>query len=222
MTERNYNHYFRPCPFNEIDLYRFARIFEITDSELFHALKKIIAAGKRGNKDRSTDIMEAVDSLVRSIEMDCEENPNLFNDINKLKKIKSTYQSIGKIFTIQENTIYMNNAPDLGDLVKTLVKRPEPATIPAKTTENTQILGGTSDSQPQSNTTLPGKQPVSQQPQKKGPYKPNKQIIKIHAKCPDCESELMSDEGGNVWCTSYGCGYVELANDKLCPTCGLD
>lgn len=71
--ERQYNHYFKPCPYNEIDLYRVARILNINENELFHAFKKIVAAGKRGAKSNTVDIIEAVDSLVRWLEMRVED-----------------------------------------------------------------------------------------------------------------------------------------------------
>ena len=74
---RKYNHYFRPIPpgVTAIDLYRFAEMFEITDSSLFHAVKKIVAAGKRGSKNTAQDVQEAIDSLVRWQEMRREETP---------------------------------------------------------------------------------------------------------------------------------------------------
>lgn len=72
---RKYNHYFRPIPpgVTAIDLYRFAEMFEITDSSLFHAVKKIVAAGKRGSKNTAQDVQEAIDSLQRWQEMRREE-----------------------------------------------------------------------------------------------------------------------------------------------------
>ena len=74
---RKYNHYFRPIPpgVTAIDLYRFAEMFEITDSSLFHAVKKIVAAGKRGSKAVEQDVQEAIDSLQRWQEMRREETP---------------------------------------------------------------------------------------------------------------------------------------------------
>jgi len=74
---RKYSHYFRPIPpgVTAIDLYRVAEMFEITDQCLFHALKKIVAAGKRGSKTVGQDVQEAIDSLVRWQEMRGEEVP---------------------------------------------------------------------------------------------------------------------------------------------------
>lgn len=74
---RKYNHYFRPIPpgVTAIDMYRFAEMFEITDSSLFHAVKKIVAAGKRGSKTVEQDVQEAIDSLQRWQEMRREETP---------------------------------------------------------------------------------------------------------------------------------------------------
>ena len=74
---RKYNHYFRPIPpgVTAIDLYRFAEMFEITHNQLFHAFKKIVAAGKRGSKTIEQDVQEAIDSLQRWQEMRREETP---------------------------------------------------------------------------------------------------------------------------------------------------
>lgn len=68
-----YNHYFKPCPYSEIDLYRIGRMFEITDNEIFHAFKKIVASGRRGNKSKHQDIIEAIDALHRYLEIEIED-----------------------------------------------------------------------------------------------------------------------------------------------------
>ena len=48
-----------------VDVYRLIRLWEISDPELQHALKKILAAGQRGAKSAAQDVQEAIDSLVR-------------------------------------------------------------------------------------------------------------------------------------------------------------
>lgn len=66
---RKHNHYFRPCPYDSIDVYRIIEIFEITDPAAQHILKKCIATGKRGHKDERRDWEDIVDSAQRKIEM---------------------------------------------------------------------------------------------------------------------------------------------------------
>lgn len=70
---REYNHYFKPCPFAEIDVYRVLHLFEVTDPCLQHAIKKLLCAGGRGAKDAGKDIKEAADALTRWQQMRQEE-----------------------------------------------------------------------------------------------------------------------------------------------------
>ncbi len=74
MTERKYGHYFRVSPSLVIDVYRILQLFDVTDPCLQHALKKVLAAGKRGAKDAGKDVQEAIDTLLRWQEMRAEES----------------------------------------------------------------------------------------------------------------------------------------------------
>jgi len=56
-----------------VDVYRIAQLFDITDHCEFHAIKKILCAGKRGSKDYENDIREAIDSLSRRLQMIAED-----------------------------------------------------------------------------------------------------------------------------------------------------
>lgn len=58
-----------------LDVYRVIDLFEVTHPALQHALKKILAAGKRGAKDDARDVQEAIDSLERWQEMRNEDAP---------------------------------------------------------------------------------------------------------------------------------------------------
>lgn len=60
-----YPHYFKPCPYSVVDIYRVIRLFDVADPCIQHALKKLLAAGRRGAKDLQVDIQEAIDSLER-------------------------------------------------------------------------------------------------------------------------------------------------------------
>lgn len=71
--QRQFGHYFRPFPWDVIDIYRLCRVFGITDPALQHAIKKIIVAGKRGSKDVQKDVREAIVSLKRFLEMESED-----------------------------------------------------------------------------------------------------------------------------------------------------
>lgn len=77
-TERKHSHYFKPCPFDHVDVYRVLALFGVTDPCLQHAIKKLLVAGGRGAKadagwTAEKDVSEAVDSLRRWQEMRAEE-----------------------------------------------------------------------------------------------------------------------------------------------------
>lgn len=72
-NSRKHSHYFKDTSkFDEIDTYLLARIWGIEDKNgaYFHAFKKVLDAGKRGNKGKLKDIGEAIDSLKRYIEVE--------------------------------------------------------------------------------------------------------------------------------------------------------
>lgn len=65
-----YPHYYKDVShLKQIDVYRIISLFELADPCLQHALKKVLAAGKRGAKDPKQDIKEAIDTLQRKLEM---------------------------------------------------------------------------------------------------------------------------------------------------------
>jgi hypothetical protein len=73
-ADRKHSHYFKPCPYEHVDVYRVLHMFSITDQTIGHALKKLLVAGGRGaGKDIHKDVQEAIDSLVRWQEMRAEE-----------------------------------------------------------------------------------------------------------------------------------------------------
>lgn len=67
MTDRS--HYIKTSPTTKIDVYRVLRLFDVSDPCIQHAVKKLLAAGKRGAKDAEKDIAEAIESLRRWQEM---------------------------------------------------------------------------------------------------------------------------------------------------------
>ncbi len=69
LTKRPFSHYFRPCPYDGIDVYRVLEIFGVTSPAIQHAIKKLLVPGRRGSKDTRKDLSEAVVSINRAIEM---------------------------------------------------------------------------------------------------------------------------------------------------------
>ena len=63
--KEEHNHYFKPCPYDTLDVYRVISIFGVTDPCIQHALKKLLCSGVRGHKDQSKDIQDAIDTLER-------------------------------------------------------------------------------------------------------------------------------------------------------------
>lgn len=62
--------------YNKLDIYRILKLYEVSDPCLQHAIKKLLCAGKRGVKNQTQDINEAVQSLQRFLEMQGEDNGN--------------------------------------------------------------------------------------------------------------------------------------------------
>lgn len=59
--------------YKEIDIYRIIDLYKVYDPCLQHAIKKILCAGKRGAKDITQDINEAIYSLNRFLFMKAED-----------------------------------------------------------------------------------------------------------------------------------------------------
>lgn len=54
---------------DELDLYVLADLYEVKSHAVFHAIKKLICAGKRGAKGYEQDLMEAIESIERELQM---------------------------------------------------------------------------------------------------------------------------------------------------------
>lgn len=65
IDQPKHNHYFRPCPYDSVDVYRVLEIFNVTDPCLQHAVKKLLVAGGRGHKDIHKDIQDVIDTCTR-------------------------------------------------------------------------------------------------------------------------------------------------------------
>lgn len=61
-----YNHYVKDVTkFQKLDVYRVLELFEVKSPAIQHAIKKLLAAGKRGSKTMEKDVEEAIISLER-------------------------------------------------------------------------------------------------------------------------------------------------------------
>lgn len=68
--DRKHSHYFKSVAhLLYIDVYRVLALYNVTDQAVAHAVKKLLVAGGRGVKDTRKDIQEAIDTLVRRLEM---------------------------------------------------------------------------------------------------------------------------------------------------------
>lgn len=58
-----------------IDVYQVLVAFGVTCPATGHAVKKLLMAGKRGHKDRVTDLQEAAEAVGRAVELATDELP---------------------------------------------------------------------------------------------------------------------------------------------------
>jgi hypothetical protein len=52
-----------------VDVYDVLTAFNVNCPATAHAVKKLLAAGNRGHKDKTTDLNEAIQSIYRSLEL---------------------------------------------------------------------------------------------------------------------------------------------------------
>lgn len=52
-----------------VDVYDVLQAWDVTNPALQHAIKKALAAGQRGHKDRETDLDEVVQCAIRAREL---------------------------------------------------------------------------------------------------------------------------------------------------------
>lgn len=68
------NPYFKDISkLDKLDIYRILQIYEVDDHALGHAIKKLLCAGNRGHKDKYQDVVEAIKSLDRWLDMQVED-----------------------------------------------------------------------------------------------------------------------------------------------------
>lgn len=69
-----HSHYYRPCPYDAIDVYRILEIFEVNNPCAQHAIKKLLVMGNRGHKDAERDVQDVIDTMTRWKAMRAEES----------------------------------------------------------------------------------------------------------------------------------------------------
>ena len=69
-NEDKLNKYKKQCKGIEIDVYDVLKAFNVVNPAIQHAIKKLLAGGKRGYKDVEQDYNEAIQSIQRGIELD--------------------------------------------------------------------------------------------------------------------------------------------------------
>ena len=88
--KENHNHYFKPCPYDTLDVYRVISIFGVSDPCIQHALKKMLCSGVRGYKDQSKDIQDVIDTLERWKQMREEDDKITSSEVISPKVSKET------------------------------------------------------------------------------------------------------------------------------------
>ncbi len=56
----------------EIDVYDILLAYQVTHPAIQHAIKKLLMPGQRGDKNFTTDVVEAMQALGRAVEMEAE------------------------------------------------------------------------------------------------------------------------------------------------------
>ena len=66
------NPYARPIQLDhegKVDVYAVLLAFDVTCPAIQHAVKKLLCSGRRGHKDKLTDLREAATAIQRAIEL---------------------------------------------------------------------------------------------------------------------------------------------------------
>ena len=69
-NEDKLNKYKKQCKGIEIDVYDVLKAFNVVNPAIQHAIKKLLAGGQRGYKDVEQDYNEAIQSILRGIELE--------------------------------------------------------------------------------------------------------------------------------------------------------
>ena len=82
-----HEHYFKNVKnYEYIDVYRVLKLFEVNDTCIQHAVKKLLVAGTRGTKPVEKDIQEVIESLIRWKTM-CDEDDTRYNTHSMMNEV---------------------------------------------------------------------------------------------------------------------------------------
>ena len=95
-----------------IDPYKIADVYGITNHAIFSALKKLLVAGGRGFKDTAQDVADSIGALQRWKQMQ-EEQVALAKMVGKSLKSKETYEAPAVCTTVDRDEV---NLADLRDM----------------------------------------------------------------------------------------------------------
>lgn len=72
VNEKEFPHYFKRVPsgVTHVDVYWVLEAFGVASQPVGHAIKKLLCAGQRGAKGREKDLLEAIASLKRALELE--------------------------------------------------------------------------------------------------------------------------------------------------------
>lgn len=123
--KEKHSHYFKDVSgLKSIDVYRVIELFEVNHPALQHALKKVLAAGRRGAKSAEQDAHEAIDSLNRFLEM-------LSEDAGEQSEKKIELPTIQPEITSDNCTeITLPKNPSVGDALAFTVNGPAVVRLP--------------------------------------------------------------------------------------------
>jgi hypothetical protein len=108
-----------------IDPYKIADCYGITNHAIFSALKKLLVAGGRGFKDTAQDVADSIGALQRWQQMQ-EEQVALAKMVGKSLKSKETYEAPAVCTTVDRDEV---NLADLRDMQAGFGNPVEPMTV---------------------------------------------------------------------------------------------
>jgi hypothetical protein len=72
--DASHAHYYKDVShLQKVDVYRVLELYNVTNPCVQHAVKKLLCAGGRGAKGTERDLIEAIDSITRALDMIAED-----------------------------------------------------------------------------------------------------------------------------------------------------
>jgi hypothetical protein len=74
QADAGHAHYYKDVShLQKVDIYRILELYNVTNPCVQHAVKKLLCAGGRGAKGTDRDLIEAIDSITRALDMIAED-----------------------------------------------------------------------------------------------------------------------------------------------------